>query len=86
MLSYNPSKRPSIQEIRNNSWMKASFQFESTRDDILADLYEYEESQNDQTMREEQACRGDLMLDLIRETNSENLGLHKFDKVTEYDI
>ena len=56
--------------------MKASFHFESTRDDILADLYEYEESQNDQTMREEQACRGDLMLDLIRETNAENLGLH----------
>jgi hypothetical protein len=37
-------------------------------------------------MREEQACRGDLMLDLIRETNQENLQLHMFNNVTEYDI
>lgn len=86
MLSYNPSKRPSIQDIRNHSWMKAAFHFESTRDDIIGDLNDYEENQNEQTMREEQASRGDLMLDLIRETTEENLQLHKFDNVTEYDI
>lgn len=86
MLTYNPSKRPSIQEIRNHSWMKSAFNFESARNDLLGDLNDFEENQIDSTMREEQACRGDLMLDLIRETNQENLQLHSFDNLTEYDI
>jgi len=47
MLSYDPSKRPSIQEIRNHSWIKAAFHFESTRCDLLQDLNDYEENQFD---------------------------------------
>jgi len=38
MFSYDPTKRPTNDEIRNHPWMKAGFDFKNERDNILGQL------------------------------------------------
>ena len=66
MFSYDGSKRPSIEQIRNHPWMKANYNLKTIRNDLLSELAEKRSQATASTEREDVNARGDGMLDLVR--------------------
>jgi serine/threonine protein kinase len=84
MFSYNGKNRPSIDEIRGHPWMQTGHNMKGIRSEILTDLSEKRSVATTDTSRENVECRGDAMLDLVRQTSA--LAICKFNDMTDHDI
>jgi serine/threonine protein kinase len=65
MFSYDGSKRPTIDQIRNHSWLSKGVDMKQIRSQILAELAEKRSEMTNDSSRDGTA-RGDAMLDLVR--------------------
>jgi len=87
MFSYDPSKRPTVDEIKNHPWMKTPFSTKLTRQDLLDKLQTKRSEKTADSNTRENNSRGvdDLMLEYVRPQKSD-LELFKFNDMTDHDI
>lgn len=84
MFSYDPTKRPSVEELKNHPWMQKSCDMKTARSDIIERLHEVRSAKTADTSGDGKSCRGDGMLELVREAQS-FIG-YKFNDMTDHDI
>lgn len=87
MFSYDPSKRPTVEEIKNHPWMKTPFSQKLTRQDLLDKLQTKRSEKTADSTNPNHNSRGqeELMLDFVRPQKSD-LDLFKFNDMTDHDI
>jgi serine/threonine protein kinase len=86
MFSYDGSKRPTVDEIKNHPWMQVPIDMKQMRENILSNIEEARTASTASSTRQDTTSRGDIMLDLIRQPASESLQLRKFNYMQEHDI
>ncbi len=84
MFSYDGNSRPTTAQIRDHPWMKEKCEIEKTRSEILNSLTEARSASTMDTARDDVACRGDDMLELVREVDE--LQLKTFNDRTDFDL
>jgi len=87
MFSYDPKKRPTIEELKSHPWMQADFSVKAAKEMITEKLSEKRTAKTTDSSREENTSRGyDQMLELVRQTSVANLELKKYNDMTDFDI
>ena len=66
MFSYDPSKRPTVKELREHPWMKKPMDVKATRSNIIERLNEVRSAKTADSSRDGGSSRGDDMLELVR--------------------
>jgi len=84
MFSYDPKKRPTIEELKNHPWMQVPYSVKVTKENILEKLTERRTAKTTDTSRGSSGNRGDQMLELVRQTSA--LEVQKFNDMTDFDI
>ena len=85
MFSYDGKKRPTIEDVKNHPWMKKPFSTKITKQNICEKLQEKRYEKTTDTNTKEDNSRGDSMLELVREYDS-NLETYKFNDMADHDI
>jgi len=90
MVHHDPSKRPSISEIKKNPWFLTPFSQKLSRTQILEKLQEKRDQKTASTSNDdedEEACRAclDPMLELVREPLSEDVA-YRFNDMRDHEI
>jgi len=88
IFSYDGSKRPTLEQIKNHKWMQKPFSQKITRQNILEKLTELRSKKTCDSSREAANSRAvdEPMLELVRQTSVKNLELFKFNDMTDHDI
>ena len=88
MFSYDSSKRPTVEQLRNHPWMTKPFSMKMTRQVLLDNLQTKRSVKTATSSRDEEACRAinDPMLEFVRQTSASQLNLYKFNDMTDHDI
>jgi len=67
MFSYDGSKRPTVEELKNHPWMLKPMDMKASRSNILEKLQENRSAKTaDSSTRDGGSSRGDAMLELVR--------------------
>lgn len=88
MFSYDGSKRPTINELKEHPWIKKPFSVKLTRSFIMDKLSEkrMEKNTNASSRDEDKTYRGGDMLELVRQVSDSQLQLYKFNDMVDHDI
>lgn len=89
IFSYDPKKRPTLDQIKNHPWMQKPFSSKLVRTSILEKLQEKRSAKTNSSSRDnEKVSRGveDSMLEFVRETSQNELEIFKFNDMTDHDI
>lgn len=88
IFSYDGSKRPTLEQIKNHKWMQKPYSNKMTRQNILEKLSELRSKKTCDSSREAANSRAvdEPMLELVRQTSVKNLELFKFNDMTDHDI
>lgn len=71
MFSYDGNERLTIQQIREHPWMTAGKDNnEKIRSNIIEELSTVRSQSTAETMRDDTNCRGDDLVDMIREVDA----------------
>jgi len=84
LFSYDSTKRPTIDEIRNHPWMAGGVDMKGIRANILDELAEKRSQATADSSREDTVARGDQMLELIKEQSV--IDFARFNDLTDFDI
>ena len=80
MFSYDGSKRPSVEELKNHPWMQMKLDVKGCRDNLIEELHSKrsEKTADSSTRNSDNAMRGEPLLELVREKpeNLENFGIY----------
>jgi len=88
MFSYDGSKRPSVEELKNHPWMQMKMDLKGSRQNLLEQLHEKRSAKTaDSSTRDSRDgdMRGEPMLELVRE-KPENFENFVFNDMTDFDI
>lgn len=88
MFSYDGSKRPTVEELKNHPWMQVPMDVKASRSNLIETLSSKrsEKTADSSTAgNSDNAMRGPPMLELVRE-KPENFENYKFNDMTDYDI
>lgn len=87
MFSYDGSKRPTVDQLKEHPWMQKPLDIKASRANILEKLQEQRSAKTaDSSTRDGGSSRGDAMLELVREISAANLDRYTFNDMTDYDI
>jgi len=86
MFSYDGSKRPTIEQLKNHPWMQKPFDLKQARSNILEKLSEARSQKTTDTDRVSGPSRGDNMLELVRQASALGLERYRFNDLTDHDI
>lgn len=87
MFSYDGSKRPTVEELKNHPWMLKPMDMKASRAQILEKLQEQRSAKTaDSSTRDGGSSRGDAMLELVRQISAGNLERYAFNDMTDLDI
>jgi len=87
MFSYDGSKRPTIDQLKNHPWMLKPMDMKMQRASILEKLQEQRSAKTaDSSTRDGGSSRGDAMLELVRQISQGNLERYAFNDMTDFDI
>merc|ERR1719375_131117 len=88
MFSYDGSKRPTIEELKEHPWIKKPFSVKLTRSFIMDKLNEkrMEKNTTASSRDEDKNYRGGDMKELIRQVSESELQLYKFNDMVDHDI
>ena len=87
MVSYDPEKRPTVDEIKNHSWFNQKIIEKDIRKNLFERLHDKRSQKTTESSRDEETCRCNSMLSLIRETKSSDLmEVYKLNDMREFDI
>jgi len=89
MFSYDPSKRPSVEELREHPWMQKGTDVKGIRNDLIEKLSSTRSERTAASSNQEAARAGkgaDSMLELVRQCESQsNLINYKFNDKTDFE-
>ena len=87
MFSYDGSKRPTVEELKNHPWMQMKLDVKGCRDNLIEELHSKrsEKPADSSTRNSDNAMRGEPLLELVRE-KPENLENFMFNDMTDYEI
>lgn len=87
MFSYDGSKRPTVEELKNHPWMQMKLDVKGCRDNLIEELHSKrsEKTADSSTRNSDNAMRGEPLLELVRE-KPENLENFMFNDMTDYEI
>lgn len=86
MFSYDPSKRPTIEELKKHPWMQKPIDIKDRRANITERLHEIRSAKTADSSRESASSRGDPMLELVRDTTVVGLERYTFNDQTDFDV
>ena len=86
MFSYDASKRPSVDELRNHPWMQKAYDHKAARASIMERLHEARSAKTADSSRDGGSNRGDNMLELVRQVSVSNLERYKFNDMSDFDV
>ena len=87
MFSYDGSKRPTVDELKNHPWMLKPMDMKAQRSSILEKLQEQRSAKTaDSSTRDGGSSRGDAMLELVRQISAGNLERYAFNDMTDFDL
>jgi len=88
MFSYDPKKRPTVEELKNHPWMKKPMSHKLTRQGLVDRLQEKRSCKTADSSREADASRAveDPMLEFVREASDSQVNVYKFNDMTDHDI
>ncbi len=86
MFSYDGTKRPTIEQLKNHPWMQKPIDMKKSRANILERLHEIRSAKTADSSRESATSRGDPMLELVRDSSVIGLEQYKFNDQTDFDI
>lgn len=89
MFSYDPTKRPTIEQLKNHPWMQKPFSQKLARTQLLDTLQEKRANKTADCSREEANSRGamqDPLFEFVRQTSESELEIYKFNDLTDHDI
>jgi len=70
MFSYDSSKRPTVEELKNHPWMQMKCDMKGSRDNLMSQLHEKRSAKTaDSSTRDSDSgvMRGEPMLELVRQ-------------------
>ena len=86
MFSYDGSKRPTVEELREHAWMKSGLDIKKTRSDLLERLSSIRSEKTADSSACAGSSRGDPELTLIRRGVSKSkFEQYKFNDMTDFD-
>ena len=86
MFSYDPTKRPTVDELKSHPWMNLKLDIKESRRNLQAKLHEARSQKTaDTSSRSGASVRGDNKLELVREMPSV-LDAYRFNDQTDFDI
>ena len=83
LFSYDPTKRPTLDEMMNHPWMTGYDSFEKTKNSIMGELQEKRSQSTDVSSRENVEARGEDMLELVKD---KPIITTKFNDLTDFDL
>jgi serine/threonine protein kinase len=88
MFSYDPKKRPTVEELKNHPWMKKPMSHKLTRQGLIDRLQEKRSCKTADSSREADASRAveDPMLEFVRQVSDSQVNVYKFNDMTDHDI
>lgn len=86
MFSYDPTQRPTVDELKNHPWMVKGVDVKGCRAKITEELHESRSAKTATSSTGAGAPRGDVLLELIRETSRSGLVQYQFNDKTDFDI
>jgi serine/threonine protein kinase len=88
MFNYDPSKRPTVDQLKNHAWMKKPYSHKLTKQSLMDMLQDKRSVKTAESSREGDTTRGaeDPMLEFVREISESELEIFKFNDMTDYDI
>ena len=88
MFSYDGTKRPTIEELKEHPWIKKPFSVKLTRSFIMDKLNEkrMEKNTTASSRDEDKNYRGGDMKEFVRQVSESELQLYKFNDMVDHDI
>jgi len=88
MFSYDPSKRPTVDQLKNHPFMKKPYSHKLTKQSLLDMLQDKRSVKTAESSREAGSTRAvaDPMLEFVREVSQSQLEVFKFNDMTDFDI
>jgi len=89
MFSYDPKKRPTVEELKNHPWMKKPMSHKLTRQTLIDKLQEKRSCKTADSSREANETRAigcDPMLEFVRQVSDAAIDMFKFNDMTDHDI
>lgn len=71
MFSYDPSKRPTVEDLKNHAWLKKPFSFKLTKQSLMDMLQDKRSERTAESSREADNSRAtvDPLLEFVREVS-----------------
>lgn len=86
MFSYDPSKRPTIEELKSHPWMQMGLDVKESRSRILTKLHENRSEKTATSSKDDGQSRADFNLELVKQVSAEVLDSYRFNDQTDFDI
>jgi len=86
MFSYDPTKRPTVDEIRSHAWMTKGGDFKESRKRILDQVQEKRTASTNTSSKDDMVRRGAKDLELVRQCTVGNLNRYTFNDNSDFDI
>lgn len=88
MFSYDGTKRPTIEELKEHPWIKKPFSVKLTRSFIMDKLNEkrMEKNTTASSRDEDKNYRGGDMKEFVRQVSESELQLYKFNDMVDHDV